>query len=210
MKVALYCRCSTKKQDLTSQQNNLIKWAKQQGYEYILYEDFAVSGKRDNRIGIKQLMEDARENIFELVGVVELSRIGRSIGFIHKIVEELSKLDIKIVLTNSNTRLDYNSLEGRALIGGLSLASDIEWMLIQERNQRGRQVIKEKGIKVGRKRKEVSRAILNALREKGLSYRQIAKETGISPATVLRRFKSGQLCNVSKSSQILTQTNQIN
>jgi len=85
-------------------------------------------------------MQDRKQ--FELIGVVELSRIGRSLGFIHKTGEELSKLGIQLVLTNSNTRLDHATLEGRALIGGLALASDIEWCLIQERNQRGRQAIK--------------------------------------------------------------------
>lgn len=201
MKVALYCRCSTKKQDLEGQRSALIKWAKEHDHQYTLFEDFAISGKKEKREGITRLLAEAEENKFDFVGVVELSRIGRSISFIHKTVEDLSKLDIKLVLVNSNTTLDYVTLEGRALIGGLSLAADIEWMLIKERNERGRQVIKEKGIKVGRKQKVASMAILEALREKGMSLRDISKETGISPATILRRFKSGRLCNVSESNE---------
>ena len=205
MNVALYCRCSTKKQDLESQQNALINWANAHKHKYVLYEDFAISGKKNDRQGISRLMKDAEAHAVEAVGVVELSRIGRSISFIHKTLEELSKLGIKVVLTNSNTSLDYDTLEGRALIGGLSLAADIEWMLIKERNERGRQIIKEKGIDVGRKPKNVSMTVLTALKEKGMSLRQIAHETGVSPATVMRRFKTGQLGNVSESSQITTQ-----
>lgn len=188
MKVALYARCSTKKQDLESQEAALRQWATEQGHEAVLYTDLAVSGRKDNRKGIKALMEAARNKEFELVGVLELSRVGRSIGFIHRTIEELSNLGIKVVLTKNNTALDYGSLEGRALIGGLALAADIEWMLIKERNARGRQAIKERGIKVGRKRKDVSIKAIKALQERGMSLRRIAKELGVSAPTIMRRI----------------------
>jgi len=189
-KVAIYARCSTKKQDLDSQLAALQRWAQEQGHAVIdTYTDLAISGRKDNRQGINRLLAAAREHRFDLVGIVELSRIGRSIKFIHGAVEELSGLGIKIVLTNSNTTLDYLSLEGRALIGGLSLAADIEWMLIQERNSRGREAIKERGIRVGRKHKEVSIIAIKALQEKGMSLREVGIELGVSAPTVMRRMK---------------------
>lgn len=187
--VAIYARCSTKKQDLESQLDALRRWAAEQGHEVREYVDLAVSGRKDARKGIQALLEAARKHEFALVGVVELSRIGRSIGFITRTVEELSGLGIKVVLTKSNTTLDYATLEGRALMGGLALAADIEWMLIQERNQRGRQAIKERGIKVGRKHKEVSLEAIRALQEKGLSLRRIAAELGVSAPTIIRRIR---------------------
>lgn len=189
MKVALYARCSTKKQDLESQLSKLTEWAKAQQHEYTIYQDFAVSGRKDARKGITALVKAAQEKEFSFVGVVELSRIGRSIKFIHSTIEDLNKLGVKVVLVNSNTILDYSSLEGRALIGGLSLAADIEWMLIQERNQRGRQAIQERGIKVGRHHKELSNEAIKALSKNGMSLRQIAKELGVSAPTIMRRVK---------------------
>ena len=169
----------------------LDDWKQKNAHDlFKIYSDFAVSGRKDDRKGIKELLEDARKGSFELVAVTELSRIGRSIGFIHRTIEELHQLGIKIVLTNSNTVLDYGSLEGRALIGGLALASDIEWMLIKERNERGRASIKARGIKVGRKHKIVSLEAIKALQEKGLSLRQIAKELGVSAPTIMRRVNS--------------------
>ena len=73
------------------------------------------------------------------------------------------------------------------MIGGLALASDIEWMLIKERNERGRASIKARGIKVGRKHKMVSLEAIKALQEKGLSLREIGKELGVSAPTIMRR-----------------------
>jgi len=208
MKAALYARCSTKKQDLDSQIKALKEWADKEKHTYTLYQDLAISGKKNDREGITKLMEAAKKKEFDVVGVVELSRIGRSIGFIHNTTEELSKLGIKVVLTKNNTKLDYTTLEGRALIGGLALAADIEWMLIQERNARGREKIKEEGIKVGRKRlsekKVISIEAIRLMHENGRSLRQIAKELGVSAPTIMRyikRYRIGHLCNVTKSNQ---------
>lgn len=188
-----YSRCSTSKQDLVSQNKRLETWASQFD-EHIHFEDLAISGRKDSRKGISAMMQllrsrDLKKYDLIKVGVVELSRVGRSISFIHKTIEELSQLGIKVVLVNSGTELDYNSLEGRALIGGLSLAADIEWMLISERNQRGRDKIKEEGIQVGRKHQEISIEAIKALKEKGMSLRQIASELNSSPATIMRRLR---------------------
>jgi len=197
MKTALYLRVSTKKQDLSSMRNSLLNWAQQNKHNYILYEDFAISGMKDNRAGINKLMSDARKGLFEQVGVIELSRIGRSIGFITSTVKELADLGIPLILTNNNMKLDYNTLEGSATINALAMAADIEYRLIVDRNARGRQAMKESGVKVGRKHKEVSEQAMVALKDKGFSLRQIAKELGVSAATVMRRFKSGHISNVS-------------
>ncbi len=190
MKVAIYARCSTKKQDLESQLKNLHSWAKKNNYKATEYVDFAVSGRKDQRKGINALLEAARNKEFSYVGVLELSRIGRSMKFMHGVIEELSDLGIKIVLTNSNTVLDKDSIEGSALIGAFAMAADIEWRLIQERNARGRQAIRERGIKVGRKKKEVSMQAIKALQSQGLSLRQIGKELNVSGPTILRRIRS--------------------
>ncbi len=195
IRMGLYARCSTKKQDLESQIKLLVDYAEGKNYDYEIFQDFAISGKKDDRAGINNLLQKVRDKEIDMIGVVELSRIGRSIKFIWEIVEELSKIGVKIILVNTGTILDYNTLEGRALIGGLALASDIEWMLIKERNERGRNMIKEKGIKVGRKRAEdkeknpISIEAVRLMRDKGMSLRKIGKELNSSPATIMRILK---------------------
>jgi len=189
MKVAGYMRCSTTKQELESQEHQLKEWAIKNNHELILFKDYAISGKVAERKGIDELMQRCKNKEFEGIAVIEISRFGRSIKIIYQIVEELTKLGIKIILSNSNTILDYNSLEGRALIGGLALASDIEWMLINERNKRGREKIKRDNIKVGRKDKTLSLEAIKLMNEKKMSLREIAKELNTSPATIMRRLK---------------------
>src|SRR5690348_11949707 len=125
MRVAGYARTSTKKQDLESQRRALEAWAAREKHELVTYQDDATSGRHRDRAGVGKLIEDAKLKKFDLVAVVELSRIGRSISFIHETVDALSKLGIKIVLVQTNTVVDYQTLEGAALIGGLALAAEI-------------------------------------------------------------------------------------
>lgn len=174
---------------MESQIKKLEGWAeKNENQISKSYQDYAVSGKKDDRKGILELLADAKQGKFTRVGVVELSRIGRSIKFIYEAIEELQKYNVKVVLVSTGTEIDSTKLEGRALLGGLALAADIEWMLIQERNARGRQAIKDKNIKVGRKEKDVSMEAIKALREKGMSVREVAKELKVSAPTILRRL----------------------
>lgn len=182
-KVSAYLRCSTKAQDLEGQRAAVLAWAEREGHSLQFFEDDAVSGKRADRKGIQHLLRAAEAGEVDLVAVTELSRIGRSIGLITRAVEQLCEAGARIVLVNSGTRLAYDTLEGRALVNALALAADVEWHLIRERTTRGRETIRRRGIRVGRKPVEVSARVLASLRQQGLSIREIARELKISRAT---------------------------
>jgi DNA invertase Pin-like site-specific DNA recombinase len=188
-KALFYGRTSTRKQDLEGQRRVAAEWAAKNNRELVAFEDDHTSGRRNDRKGIEALLEEAKTGDYDVCAVTELSRIGRSISFICTTVEALSKAGVKIVLINSGAALDYESLEGRALVHALALAADIEWMLAQERSARGRETIKARGIKVGPKLKPISTVVLQALLDQGMSLRKIAVEVGVSPATVMRRVR---------------------
>ena len=99
MKVVGKIRCSTSKQDLESQRYALTEWAKKNNHEIVLFEEFAVSGKKgiDEREGLKELMQRLESKEFEALAVVEISRLGRNIKDIYNIVDRLTKLGIKII-----------------------------------------------------------------------------------------------------------------
>ena len=188
-KALFYGRTSTRQQDLAGQRRSAQEWARKNEFELVMFEDDHTSGRRSDRKGIEALIDAAKRGEFTLCAVTELSRIGRSITFITKTVEELAEAGVNIVLLSSGTVLSYDSLEGRALVHALALAADIEWMLAQERSARGRATIRARGIKTGPKKKFVSPLVLRALLDRGMSLRQISKEVGVSPATVLRRVR---------------------
>ena len=192
MKIAGYVRCSTRKQDLEGQRRAVGAWADREGHELTVYEDDHVSGRRADRHGIHELLAAVEKGEHKIVAMTELSRIGRSLSFVHEAIERLAKAGAKIVLTTTGTTIDPTTLEGKALIGALALAAEIEWFLIAERNARGRETIKARGVRVGRKPREVSAAALDALRERGMSLREIARELGVSAATLSRRLNASR------------------
>jgi DNA invertase Pin-like site-specific DNA recombinase len=197
LRVAGKIRCSTSKQDLESQRFTLNSWAEKNGHTITLFEEFAVSGHKEigQREGMQKLMIALENKEYEALAVVEISRLGRNIKDIYNMVDKLTKLGIKIILVNSNTTLDYNTLEGKALIGGLALASEIEWCLIQERNKRGREKIKRDKIKVGRKPSEEKGVNIEAvleLRKQGKGIRETARLLNTSAPTIMRILRRNQ------------------
>lgn len=84
MKAAFLIRCSTKNQDLSRQTRDLTRLAQSMGYEYDL-ENLVfgekITGKDDvtkkNRDSIDRLLKAAKEQLFDIVLVAEVSRMSR-------------------------------------------------------------------------------------------------------------------------------------
>ena len=100
-RVAIYCRVSTIEQaeegySIDEQNIKIREYCEREGHEiYNLYEDRGISGKNiTNRPGIKQLLEDATKNKFDLVVVWKLNRISRKLLDILNIVDLLNKHNI--------------------------------------------------------------------------------------------------------------------
>ena len=100
-RVAIYCRVSTTEQaeegySIDEQNIKIREYCEREGHEiYNLYEDRGISGKNiTNRPGIKQLLNDATNNKFDLVVVWKLNRISRKLLDILNIVELLNKHNI--------------------------------------------------------------------------------------------------------------------
>lgn len=204
---ASYVRCSTNRQDLESQEKINSDWAKRNNKMLIPYSDFAISGKTSQRAGMDKLLTDADKKLFSSVVVPELSRIGRSMGFIYNVIERLNKLNIKVILAQTGTELNSDSVEGTALLGGLSIAAAIELKLIEERNRRGREKIKRDKIKVGRKPSEEKGINLEAVlqfRKQGKGIRETARLLNTSAPTIMRmlkRYEDGHIRNDTISNQ---------
>ncbi len=70
-------------------------------------------------------------------------------------------------LAKTGTVLAPSTVEGKATLGALALTADIEHVLLCERNERGRQRVREKGSKPGPEPKDVSATTLRALADNG-------------------------------------------
>ncbi len=95
MKVAIYVRVSTNKQEVNNQEVQLLKYCRKKKYKvFFVYADI-ISGKENNRPAFDKLFNDARKRLFDLVLFWDLSRFSRS-GTLYTLqkLKELENLGI--------------------------------------------------------------------------------------------------------------------
>ena len=126
IRIAFYIRFSSWKQDVENtkegQQNSLQAYADSIGAICVgVYTDEALSGRRDDRPGLNQMMRDARRGAFDEVAIWKFDRFGRRASTISRRADELDELGIRLTAV-------HQPIEGkpsvvrfmRTLLGGLA------------------------------------------------------------------------------------------
>lgn len=146
-KVIVYTRVSTEKQTLAQQERTVFEWLKAHNLEAThTVSDEGVSGGvsyKDRNLGKEVIPMLGRG---DMLIVSEISRLGRSMSDINKLVsEELKPHGVRLVVVQMG--LDLNCANMNALdemiLFAFSFAAQLEKELIQERTQSAINVRKE-------------------------------------------------------------------
>jgi DNA invertase Pin-like site-specific DNA recombinase len=184
-RVALYARCSTSRDQSTDAQlHDLQNYCKAR--EWVITEviqDQGFSGKNDNRPGFKKLIQLARSRKIDVVIVVKLDRLFRSLKHLVTVLGEFEELGIQFI--SIRDQIDLTTASGRLMMQMIGAFSEFEVALIRERTLHGLDHAVSIGKKLGRPQTNDISAI-TTLRSKGLSYRQIALELNCSMGAVCR------------------------
>ena len=181
-----YARVSTAGQaasgnSLADQQEQLTN----AGCQEIIVEQY--TGSTTHRPAFSQLLDKLQPD--DTLTVTKLDRIARNAGEGINLINDLMKKGIKVHILNIGL-LD-NTPTGK-LIANIMLAfAQFERDMIIERTQAGKAIAKQKADFVdGRPRIPASQTdhALELL-EEGLSYKQVARKTGISISTLARRVR---------------------
>jgi DNA invertase Pin-like site-specific DNA recombinase len=180
--VALYLRVSTQDQNVESQARALVEWCTKQGiFNYEQFIDHGISGAKENRPALNQLMQRVEKDEIEQVIVFSFSRFARSVSHLLK---ALQKFKDKNVRFHSITEaLDTNSPMGMALFTILGALAQLERELIRERVIAGLKNARAKGKLIGRVRKR-NDMLIQSLLAAGLSFREVAKIANCSHGSV--------------------------
>ena len=193
MKVAIYTRVSTNDQSVAMQNSDLRHYCDQRGLEvYREYCDQGISGTKDKRPALDELLCDARKKKFDIVLVWRFDRFARSTKHLITALEEFRHLGIDFISYQEN--IDTSSPLGKAMFTIVSAIAELERNILLERVKAGLRRAKENGKILGRPRRvDINVAELRRLRDKEkLSFRQIAKRVKASSATVYKTLqKSG-------------------
>jgi DNA invertase Pin-like site-specific DNA recombinase len=186
-RVALYGRVSTinHNQDPELQMRELREYAARRDWTIAAeYVDRGISGSKDSRPALNQMMADAHARKFDVLLVWKLDRFGRSLRHLVNALAEFESIGIAFVSLRDN--LDLTTPAGRLMFQIIGAMAEFERALIQERVRAGLRNAKSKGKRLGRPKVIVDRSRIASLRAQGLGWKAIAQEMGIGVGTVLR------------------------
>lgn len=187
MRVAIYCRVSTEKQETENQAIQLREFAAKQGWqvvhEYVDYE----SGSKSNRGEFQRMFADAAQGRFDLLVFWALDRLTRE-GVLPTL-RYLEQLDNFGVAWKSYTEQYFDSCGAfkDVVVAIMATLAKQERIKRAERTKAGLARVKASGKTLGRpKVLQVSHADIARLRASGQSQRAIATALGVSEASIRR------------------------
>lgn len=149
MKAALYARVSTENRGQTVEQQlePMVKHCQDKGWQYEVFTDYA-SGAKDSRPQLDVMMQRLRSKEFELVLVLRLDRLGRSLQHLLQLIQEFRNLNIRFISLTQG--FDTETPQGRFFIQVIGAVAEFERELIRERIKDKLDMLKAKGKKLGR------------------------------------------------------------
>ena len=199
MKVAIYVRVSTRKQDETNQLPRLREIANNRGFDvYREYSDEA-SAKDANRPGWKDLMLDASKHRFDAILVTKLDRVMRSLVQLNITMIDLQSYGVKLICADIG-EIDYTSPIGKVQMQIIGAIAEWEREIIVQRTREGIEARRAKGVHLGRKKRDdVPIDAIATLRMSGYPWSFISRDLHIPRSTIMRRREEVEKLIASKT-----------
>lgn len=194
MKTVAYLRISTGSQDLANQKLAVLDYARRERFAIDRFVEAQASSRkgRDER-RVEELLGELTAG--DRLVVSELSRLGRSLGQVIQIVDELVTRKVRFVAIKEAIRFEgKQDMQTKVMIALFGLFAEVERDLISERTKEGLVAARARGRLLGRPKGSRGRSKLDGkegeirmLLEKQVSKASIAKIMGVS-STNLRHF----------------------
>jgi DNA invertase Pin-like site-specific DNA recombinase len=194
MKTIAYLRISTGSQDLANQKMAVLDYARQKRFTVDRFVEVQASSRKNpSQRGIEELLGTLAAE--DRLVVSELSRLGRSLGQVIRIVDELVKRKIGFVAIKEAIRFEgKQDMQTKVMIALFGLFAEVERDLISQRTKEGLAAARAKGRLLGRPKGALGKSKLDGkeeeirlLLEKTVSKTSIAKIVGVS-RTALHHF----------------------
>jgi DNA invertase Pin-like site-specific DNA recombinase len=181
-RAAIYARVSTSDQTCENQLLELRRYSEAQGWQATEYVDTGISGAKDRRPALDQLMSDAKRRKLNVVVCWKLDRFGRSLAHLINAIQTLT--DAGVGFTSIGEGIDTRSATGRLMLGILGSFAEFERERIRERVIAGLRRARAHGQRLGRPRARVPVDRLQTVTE--LSVDDAARMLGVSRSTLKR------------------------
>lgn len=205
-RAAIYARVSTKDQNTDNQMRELREIAERAGWKVVSeFVDHGISGAkgRDQRPQFDALCKSVVRRKVDIVMSWSVDRLGRSLQHLVAFLADLESAGVDLFLRQQG--VDTTTPGGKALFQMMGVFAEFERSMIRERVQSGIERARQEEADpqgVRRRRRAGKQAHgrpsvlspqlildINQARQKGLSYRSIAKQAGVSLGTVQNALK---------------------
>lgn len=188
-----YIRVSTDKQDCANQKLGIEAKAAALGFSIDKYiEDSGISGtKEPEERALGGMLRRLRPG--DVIICSELSRLGRKMFMIMRILEHCMKIGARLYTVKDGYELGDN-IQSKVLAFAFGLSAEIERNLIAQRTKEALSALQMRGIKLGRPCGQRNPThILDGYENlvldmyaAGVSKREIARKIRVSPPTITR------------------------
>ncbi|PIC78320.1 MULTISPECIES: YneB family resolvase-like protein [Sporosarcina] len=206
-KCVIYCRVSTEKetqeQSIVRQQEELEKLAAELTYDCVgIYTD-RQSGYDMDREGLLSMLDQIQNDTVDAVFIQDETRLGRGNARV-AILHVIAKSETTVITNHSNGTIELNEMDSM-LLEILAIVEEYQRKLHNAKIRRGMKRAVDRGYDPsknlrnidqgpGRERLELPIEEIVSLRNKGLTYEEIATVLNglghaVSKATVHRRYK---------------------
>jgi DNA invertase Pin-like site-specific DNA recombinase len=172
------------------QEQPLRNLAQQRGWTVVRVYTDRMSGAKDNRPALAEMLADARAGKFDVVLLFRFDRLGRSVLHFLKVVEELRALSVDLVSYEQS--FDTTTAMGRFTLTMFAALAELERSIIKQRTLAGLEYARTHGTKsgrrIGRPPAVFRRDQVTELRAQGRSWSDIAARLGASTGAVRRAF----------------------
>jgi DNA invertase Pin-like site-specific DNA recombinase len=192
MRAAIYARVSTVDQEPENQLQELRRYVQARAWTAAEYVDRGVSGAKDRRPALDELVTDARRRRFDVLVCWRLDRLGRHLKHLITLLDELQALGVAFVSLAEG--IDATTPAGKLQMHILGAIAEFEKERIRERVLAGLQRARAQARRLGR---PLARPPIDSLRRvAGLPVQVAATRLGVSRSTVKRwRRQVGRLAD---------------
>jgi DNA invertase Pin-like site-specific DNA recombinase len=190
MRAAIYARVSTVDQHEENQLAELRKYVEARGWELVReYVDKGVSGTKESRPALVQLLRDAKRRRLDVVVCWRLDRLGRNLKHLITLLDELQALGVGFVSLAEG--IDATTPAGKLQMHILGAIAEFERGRIVERVLAGLARARAAGTRLGRPRVVVPQEQIAAVSH--LPVTAAAAQLGVSRSTLKRWRATGRL-----------------
>ncbi len=182
MRAAVYARVSTLEQEPENQLKELRQHCELRGWSIHEYVDKGVSGAKDRRPALDELLRDAKRRRFDVLVCWRLDRLGRNLRHLILLLDELQALKIGFVTLGEG--IDTSTPAGKLQLHILSAIAEFERERIRERVVAGLQRARAQGRKLGRPKAALP--VNRVLSVSALPLNEAATALGVSRSTIER------------------------